>query len=209
MQLVEALSALKSLKAGVFQTSDAAACLAVSGGHASQILRRLTANKLIVSLRRGLWAISEKVDPFAVAEDLVLPFPSYLSCQTALYFHNMIDQIPQTIYSVTLARSQKYDTPLGHYSYHHISPTFFFGFEIIGAKKIKIATPEKALLDFFYLHSSRSGLFRALPEVELPPRFAKGKVQKMINEIPQQKIRTMVQEQWDKFRSPLVDRCEL
>ncbi|HXK36036.1 MAG TPA: hypothetical protein VJ553_00435, partial [Candidatus Paceibacterota bacterium] len=34
-----------------------------------------------------------------------------------------------------------------------------------------LATPEKALVDFLYLAPARSGLFRALPELEWPVEF--------------------------------------
>ena len=39
---------------------------------------------------------------------------------------------------------------------------------------VKIASPEKALLDALYLRPARSRLFRALPELELPRTFSDG-----------------------------------
>ena len=42
----------------------------------------------------------------------------------------------------------------GHFSYQHIQPTFFFGFQYRQVTKTQwayMATPEKALLDLIYL----------------------------------------------------------
>lgn len=55
-------------------------------------------------------------------EYLTGPFPSYVSPQTALFYHEMISQIPHIIYAVSLARTRQYKTPLGNVSIHHLQP---------------------------------------------------------------------------------------
>lgn len=77
----------------------------------------------------------------------------------------MISQIPAITYAVSIGRTKRYETPLGVVSFHHVHPSFFFGFETIGKGMVKMATPEKALIDFLYLSPSKSRLFRALPEL--------------------------------------------
>jgi hypothetical protein len=74
-------------------------------------------------------------------------------------------------YAVTLARTRRFVTPLGTVSLHHVRPTFFFGYEDAGRAGWRLATPEKALVDFLYLAPARSRLFRALPEIEWPRTF--------------------------------------
>jgi hypothetical protein len=50
-------------------------------------------------------------------------------------------------------------------------PALFKGFELSTASDAKIATPEKALFDLFYLAPGRSRLFSRLPELAIPRRF--------------------------------------
>ena len=56
-----------------------------------------------------------------------------------------------------------------------------------------MATPEKALLDFFYLMSAKSLWFKSLPEVELPKSFNAKKAFDMIKAIPSKSRRTLVE----------------
>ena len=171
MKLVDVLGTLASLDAPVFTTRDAAARLRVPHGHASVSLARLGAAGLLVRLRRGVWALPNRVDPLALPECLTAPFPAYVSLQSALYLHGMVSQIPAVTYAVTLARTRRFVTPLGTVSLHHIQPALFFGYGDAGRAGGRLATPEKALVDFLYLAPARSRLFRALPELEWPKAF--------------------------------------
>ena len=171
MRLVDVFGTLASLDAPAFTTRDAAARLRVPHGHASASLARLGAAGLLVRLRRGVWALPSRVDPLALPECLTAPFPAYVSLHSALYLHGMISQVPAVTYAVTLARTRRFVTPLGTVSLHHVKPAFFFGYEDAGRAGGRLATPEKALVDFLYLAPARSRLFRALPEVEWPKAF--------------------------------------
>jgi hypothetical protein len=104
----------------------------------------------------------------------------------------MISQIPNTIYAVSLARTKYYSTPLGKISIHHIDEGFFFGFNTL-ENGVNMATSEKALLDFLYLSTSKSRLFSALPELELPPDFSIKKANKIIQKIKIAKIKTLIE----------------
>jgi predicted transcriptional regulator of viral defense system len=171
MRLLDALSAVSAIDAPVFHTRDAAASLDVSPAHASTILARLAAAGHLMGLRRGVWGFRDRIDPLALPEHLTSPFPAYVSLQSALYLHGMIAQVPSVTYAVSLARTRRYPTPLGTVSVHHVEPRFFFGFEQAGRRGGRLATPEKALVDFLYLRPARSKLFRALPELEWPRTF--------------------------------------
>jgi len=50
-------------------------------------------------------------------------------------------------------------------------PELFMGFELSPRSDAKIATPEKALFDLFYLAPGRSRVFSNLPELAIPRRF--------------------------------------
>ncbi len=183
MRLVDVLAALTALDAPVFTTREVAARLRVPNAHASVSLARLRAAGLLVRIRRGVWALPKRVDALALPEFLTAPFPAYVSLQSALYLHGMISQVPAVTYAVTLARTRRFVTPLGTVSLHHVRPTFFFGYEDAGRGGGRLATPEKALVDFLYLAPARSGLFRALPELEWPKAFKVGVARSIVGRI--------------------------
>jgi hypothetical protein len=58
---------------------------------------------------------------------------------------------------------------------------------------IRLATPEKALLDTLYLTPARSRLFAALPEVELPRGFSAREARRWVARIPKGPRRLAVQ----------------
>ncbi|MBP1635078.1 MAG: hypothetical protein H6Q10_1652 [Acidobacteria bacterium] len=191
MNALEALNAVIAMDAPVFTTADAAIGLGVPNGHASVILARLAASGQLIRLRRGVWARPGAVDSLALPEYLTAPFPAYVSLQSALYLHGMISQVPAVTYAVSLARTRRYVTPLGTISIHHVQPSFFFGFEDAG-RGGRLATPEKALVDFLYLTPARSQLFRALPELEWPKRFSRRRARRIVGRIGPVRRRTLV-----------------
>lgn len=194
MNLLSALKILQNVGIPVMETGDVAYKLGLSNEHASQVLRRLALEKHIVHLSRGVWIIDLQVNPLVLPEYLVAPFPCYVSLQTALYHHGMIDQIPRVITVVSLARTRRIQTPLATISVHHIAPGFFFGYEFDSKTQVKMATPEKALLDIFYLKPAKSLWFKNLPEVEIPKSFNTKKAFDMIRKIPSHSRRTLVEE---------------
>lgn len=198
MNASEALGRLKSLRVPAATTSDAAAVLGLSGPAASHTMRRLAKSGLVTPMRKGLWVLAERPDPLALSEYVTAPYPSYLSLQTALYQHGMIEQIPSMIFVVSLARSARVETGLGTYSVHHVQPAFFDGFESLPDSGIKLALPEKALVDFLYLSPTRGRLFAALPEVELPRGFRRSAAREWVQRIPSPRRRTLVANKLDQ-----------
>ncbi len=198
MNAREALGRLRSLQIPAATTADAAAVLGLSTEAASHTLRRLASSGLVTSVRRGLWALSDRPDPLALAEYVTAPYPSYVSLQTALYRRGMIAQIPSMIYLVSLARGDRVETKVGTYSVHHIRPELFGGFEHDAASGTKLALPEKALFDFLYLAPTRGRLFAALPELELPRGFRRSEARAWADRIPSRRSRTMVQRALDE-----------
>jgi predicted transcriptional regulator of viral defense system len=198
MRLVDAHFRLLNLGQPVFLTTDAAACLGLTNSHASKVLKRLSEANHIVRLSRGLWGIPAKLDSLRLPEYLTTPYPSYVSLQSALYFHGMISQIPAMTYAVSLARTQRIKTPVGSVSIHHVSPGFFFGFET-NSTGVKMATPEKAIMDVLYLTPARSHLFRKLPELEFPKNFSERSARSIIRKIEGSSRRTLVENQLNEL----------
>lgn len=194
MRLLVALKQLQEVGVPVMETRDIAIKLALSNAHASKILTRLAQEKHIISLTKGLWAINPQINPLQIPGYLLAPYACYISLQTALYHYGMIDQIPRKITVVSLSRTRIIKTAIAVISVHHVNPDFFFGFEM-DAQQIKIATPEKALLDIFYLKPAKSLWFQSLPELEIPQSFDVEKIFEMARKIPFKARRSMVEEQ--------------
>ncbi|MBU0677992.1 MAG: type IV toxin-antitoxin system AbiEi family antitoxin domain-containing protein [Verrucomicrobia bacterium] len=201
MKLIDAYTRLLALEEAFIRTTDAAACLGIEKSHASKLLSRLVEAGRMVKVGWGLWAFPERVDVMSLPERLVEPFPAYVSLQSALYYHGIISQMPAVTYAVSPARTRRYNTPLGAVSIHHIDPRFFLGFETEGRHGVKMATPEKALLDFFYLTPAKTRLFTALPELELPSTFSFSRTHKMIEQIPSQRLRTLALKRLEATRT--------
>ena len=88
--------------------------------------------------------------------------PSYISLHTALSWYNLIPEMIATTTSVTTRKTNKFATPLGSFDYHSIkSGLFGFGYVLEDmdpsgkktSRQIMLATPQKAILDFFYINS--------------------------------------------------------
>ena len=170
MNQIEALRRLQQLGAPVFETRDASALLEVTPANANMILRRLADQKLSTHLARGRWLMGTSLPRFALPELMSAPYPSYVSMQSALFHHGLIEQIPAVIYAATLGKPRRVSTPLGTISFHRLPPELFLGYEL-EADDSKIATAEKALFDTLYLAPGRSRLFARLPELEISPEF--------------------------------------
>lgn len=170
MNQIEALRRLQGLGAPVFETRDASALLAVTPANANMILGRLADQGQLVHLARGRWLIAKTLSRLALPELISAPHPAYVSMQSALFHHGLIEQVPAVIYAATLARPRRATTPMGVVSFHRLPAELFTGFDV-NDDGAKIASPEKALFDVLYLGPARSRLFARLPELEFPREF--------------------------------------
>jgi hypothetical protein len=62
---------------------------------------------------------------------------------------------------------------------------------------VRLASPEKALVDTLYLSGGRSRLFARLPELELPASFRAREARRWVRRIPSQRLRTFVERKLD------------
>jgi predicted transcriptional regulator of viral defense system len=188
----EALRRLRDLHTQIITTADAAAALGLRIDAASQTLRRLCAVRLVFSLRKGLWSLDALPDPFSLVEYVTWPYPAYVSLQSALQLHGMIEQIPSVVYAVSPGRTAKVETAAAAFSIHHLPPELFGGFNHDSNTAAKLATPEKALFDLAYLSGSRSRRFRTLPELVLPTSLRHSRLRYWIRRVPARRMRTLV-----------------
>ena len=192
MNALEFLHQIQKSKLTFVQTRDVADILRISTHSAGKYLEQLKAQNFIEKVCRGKWVINGAgPDPMQVAEFITAPLESYISLHSALFHHGMIEQVPGRIYSVTVDRSKVVKTPIGVYSFHHCNPEFFLGYQYI-RPYLKIATPEKALVDYFYFTPTKSREFTKLPELEIPKTFSWKRVREYCEAIPSVRNRSLV-----------------
>jgi predicted transcriptional regulator of viral defense system len=170
MNQPEALQRIRQLGVPSFETRDISALLRVSPENASVLLSRLAQRGFVLRLARGRWSIEDQRNRENLAEQVAAPAPAYVSLQSALFRHGLIEQVPEVLYAVTLGRTRRVRTPVGTVSLHRMPPALFGGYKT-NDDGAKIATAEKALFDLTYLSPTRSRLFTSLPEIETPKDF--------------------------------------
>lgn len=110
----------------------------------------------ILRIRNGWYSISGRItieaELYWVANKIYRP--SYVSLEKAFAYYHWIPEAVFTITSVSTLKTKVFDTPLGNFCYSSIKPSLFWGYQLIKVDEygIKMAEPEKALLDFLYLN---------------------------------------------------------
>lgn len=110
----------------------------------------------IRKLRRGYWLLTEED---SLSEKILyylanrLYQPSYVSFESALSYYNIIPEGVFTITSATARKTNKFNTPVGSFTYRHLKPNLIIGYELVTDRyNFKLAEAEKSMLDFFYLN---------------------------------------------------------
>lgn len=80
--------------------------------------------------------------------------PSYVSLEMALKYYGLI---PEEIFQITSVGTKKtthFDTSVGNFSYRHLKTDLFWGYKFVdfAGQKYLLAEPEKAILDYLYIH---------------------------------------------------------
>ena len=111
------------------------------------LLLRLKKNLYVL---REAWNTASKEDKFRLAN--LGQSPSYISLMSALEYYEITTQMQRDFFeSVAVKRTKEIQVNGSVFRYSKIDETLYFGFK--KEKGFFIATPEKALLDAFYLMS--------------------------------------------------------
>jgi predicted transcriptional regulator of viral defense system len=106
------------------------------------------------ALKNGLYEIiypeEKNIPDLFLANKLYSP--SYVSLETALSIYNIIPEVAFGITSITTKPTREFKNYHGFFKYRSVRPRGFIGYRIIEENKfkIKIAEPEKALVDYIY-----------------------------------------------------------
>lgn len=82
--------------------------------------------------------------------------PSYVSLESALAYYEIIPETVLGVTSVSSRKTKQYESRWGVFSYRSVRPQTMFGYQVIETspgKRFKIASLEKAILDYLYLNS--------------------------------------------------------
>ena len=133
----------------------------------------------LVKVRRGYYCFEERTkgEHYLYFTANKIYSPSYISMESALAYYSLIPEGVFMTTSITTKNTASYDTPIGNFEYKHLKPVLFFGYKLLQEKNftIKIAEPEKLILDYFYINSLNS-----LEEIE-EMRFNEILVKELIN----------------------------
>jgi len=81
--------------------------------------------------------------------------PSYVSLESALAWYGFLPEAVFQTMACTTRKPQRYETPRGIFVYRHLKSELYFGYRLIEWKRwrLAMAEPEKALIDYLYLHT--------------------------------------------------------
>lgn len=109
----------------------------------------------ISKLRNGFYRFSgspeNELELFNIANKIY--FPSYVSIETALSYYGLIPEGVFSVQSVTTLKTNSFSNYSGTYCYFNMKESAFAGYQLLHGTQgaIRIASPEKAILDWFYL----------------------------------------------------------
>lgn len=110
----------------------------------------------LIKIKQGFYTLADQdinqSFSFLVANRIY--HPSYISLEKALKYYGLIPEEVFQITSVSTKKTAEFDTPVGNFSYRHISSKLFWGYKLVKTddSKFLIAEPEKAILDYLYLN---------------------------------------------------------
>jgi len=152
MKIIE----LKKIKKFYFGYEDISRVLGVSADSAKVTASRYTKQGILLRIKKNMYLLRDTWNA-AVREDKLLlanigQIPSYISLSTALDYYEITTQIHRDFFeSVAIKRTKEIHINGSVFRYFKIAANLYDEFR--KEKGIFIATPEKALLDAFYLMS--------------------------------------------------------
>ena len=175
-------------------TAEAAAAMRESSSAAVRTLRTLERDGLARNVRHGIWEVAERSpDPRTLAVVLTRPLPAYVSFDSALAEHGVIDEIPRRIAVATLGKARTVPTALGTFEFHHIPPELWTGF-VRRSDEFYLASVEKAIFDTVYVECARGRPLPRLPEIEEGTPVDRALLEDWTSRIRSARARTLVRE---------------
>lgn len=150
------INELRKIQKIFFGYEELARVLQISPDSARVAASRYTSQGLLIRVKRNLYMLREVWEKAGQEEKFMVAnmgqVPSYISLTTALGYYEVTTQMQRNFFeSIAVARTKKIQINQTIFAYTRINEELYFGF---GKEKgFFIASPEKALLDAFYLMS--------------------------------------------------------
>lgn len=131
-------------------------------------------------LKRGLYVLNAEPFPDPRAITSRLDPRAIVSLETVLHAHGMIPDVPFATTAVTPGKPVRYHIPsLGNFLFRHVKRDLMFGGTLVAFPPyhVRIAEPEKALLDLFWFHRFERDVRDYLHELRLtlPRSFSRSR----------------------------------
>ena len=147
---------LRTIRKLYFGYEELARVLGISLASARISASRYVRQGFLVRVKRNMYVLKDVWDAAGRSEKFLLvnvgQTPSYISLMTALDYYEITTQVQRDFFeSVAVKRTKEIKVEGSVFRYSKIAGNLYFGFK--KEKEFFIATPEKALLDAFYLMS--------------------------------------------------------
>lgn len=150
------LNELRHIKKLYFGYEELAAALDISPASARVAASRYVRQGLLIRVKRNLYILRETWEKAGRQERFIIAnmgqVPSYISLLTALDYYELTTQVQRSFFeSIAVTRTKEIRIDHAIFTYTKTTEKLYFGF---GRENgFFIASPEKALLDAFYLMS--------------------------------------------------------
>ena len=147
---------LRNISKLYFGCEDIAKAFGIGEDSAKVTASRYTKQGILLRVKRNMYVLRDIWNATGREEKFVLvnlcQVPSYISLMTALDYYEITTQVQRDFYeSVAIKRTKEIHLSGSIFRYVKINSALYFGFK--KEKDFFIATPEKALVDAFYLMS--------------------------------------------------------
>jgi predicted transcriptional regulator of viral defense system len=147
---------LNNISKFYFGYEDIAKALGISAGSAKVTASRYVKQGILVRVKRNMyvlrstWKAAGREEKFLLAN--LGQVPSYISLMSALDYYEITTQVQRNFFeSSAIKRTKEIEIDGSIFKYVKINSAYYFSFK--KEKDFFIATPEKALVDAFYLMS--------------------------------------------------------
>ncbi|MBI5406401.1 MAG: type IV toxin-antitoxin system AbiEi family antitoxin domain-containing protein [Nitrospirae bacterium] len=150
MKSIELIKTLERINKPFYSIADIEKITSVSRKSAYVTLNRLVEKGILERLSTGIYRLfSAKVSVEKIAGSLYLP--NYLSFESALSRHGILNLVPYTLTFATTRKTKRSVIEGRDVEFRQIKKDLFWGYEVQDG--IYVAKPEKAFLDLVYLAS--------------------------------------------------------
>ena len=153
----EIMNKVKEHEQIIFTAKDVQRFLHISKRNTYQLFQRMKEKKIIVTIEQGKYMLREHWDSlniYDIASSLITP--CYIGFWSALHFHHLTDQVPQTVFVATTKRKRSHILQNQKISFVTLKPHWFFGYERY--HHTVVSDKEKSIIDCLHVPAYGGGI---------------------------------------------------